>query len=111
MKNSNEKIVLTLIQRYIATGIANTVLFKELDKIDIKISKRIIKKFTPKSPPKSQLTSSEYFDAVIKKLACQILIGEEIRNEIQKIYPRHTKNLEVIRKNLRKIDAIKEKNR
>lgn len=109
MKNSNEKILFTLIQRGIAISIGNNVALKELEKIDCKVSKRIRRKFAPKTPPKFQYSKTEYFNSVIKNLARQIFITEEIHNEIQKINTNPNTNFKVIIKNLGNIDAIKER--
>jgi len=108
MNNSTANLLTTLIQRSMGYGIFNNSLLDGLEKIDSTISKRIRLKFRPKTPQKSEYSKNEYFDAVIKNLARQILIGEEIKYEIQKIDDTSDKDTKIILKDLRKIFTIKE---
>ena len=109
MNNKTANLLTTLIQRGIGYSIFNNSLLDGLEKIDSRISKRIRRKFRPKTLQKSKYSENEYFDTVIKNLARQILIGDEIKNEIQKIDDTPDKDTKIILKDLRKIFAIQER--
>lgn len=78
MKRVDANILYFLMQRGIGYSIFNNVLLNELEKIDSTTSKRIKRKFTLQTIECHKLTANEFFDKIIKNLARQICIYEEI---------------------------------
>jgi len=112
MNNRITNMLTVLIQKDVGYGILNNFILNDLDKIDSRISKRIRQKFRHKTPQKSKYSENEYFDAVLKNLARQILIAEEIEIEIQNIANTPNNDTKIILKNLRQICTMlkREKN-
>ena len=103
------KMLTELIQRDIGYGIVNNSNLNDLDIIDKRIRKRIRKQFGPEIPLKSKYSKDEYFEVVIKNLARQILIAEEIENEIQNIGHTPDKDTKILVKNLRQVCVLLER--
>ena len=108
MKKNIENFTMALIHSYTSYGIVNSMALNELGKIDSKISKRIRRKFMPKISEKENLSESEYFDTVIKKLGREILVKEEIHYEIHKMDMDNNMNFKTIFNFFIKINSLKE---
>lgn len=98
MKSSDANILYNLIQRGIAYSISNTMILQKLEQIDSKTSRQIQRKFMPKTVSNHKLSGDEYFNTVIKNLARQIFIREEIQNLIKKPQIALNVNFKEIRK-------------
>ena len=85
MKKRTNDFLLNLNEIHLGYCLVNLMVFEELDKIDIRISKRIRKKFISKMLPRQKFSDNEYCEAVIRNLGRQILIHEEIQHEINKL--------------------------
>jgi len=109
MNNKFGKMFTVLIQRETGYGIVNNSSLNYLDIIDKRISKRIRQQFGPEIPLNSKCSEDEYFETIIKNLARQILIAEEIENEIDNIGHTPDKDSKIIVKNLRQICVMLER--
>ncbi len=98
MKPVDANILSFLIQRGIGYSIFNSLLLNELEKIDSTTSRRIKRKLTPQTIECHKLTADEFFDKIIKNLARQILIREEIRQLIKNSHIVSNTNFKEIRK-------------
>jgi len=108
MSTRTENLIAELIQREKMYGIFNNSMLGDLDIVDKKIRKRIREKFNPITQ-KSKYSYDEDFDFVVKKLARQILIAEEIENEIQNIGHTPDKDTKILVKNLRQVCVLLER--
>jgi len=108
MSNRTTNLITELNQREVMYSIFNNSMLNDLDKIDKRISKRIRQKFKPITQ-KSKYSYYEDFDFVIKRLARQILIAEEVEVEVQNIGNIPDKDTKIILKNLRQICVMLER--
>jgi len=108
MNNRTKNLITELNKREAWYEIFNNSNLNLLDKTDKRIRKRIRENFKPITQ-KSKYSNNKDFDFVIKKLARQILITEEIENEIETIGHTPDKDTKIIVKNLRQICTMLER--
>ncbi len=108
MKKSTNDLIRNFHEVNIQYQMVNSMVLSEFDKIDIRISKRIRKKFMPKNSPRQKFSENEYFKAIIRNLGRQILICEEIHYEINKLDINPNVGFKIILEYFGKIDTLQE---